>query len=97
LKNHKSPREDEIQAEFLKKEGDEISFRVWKLICRIWTNEELPAKWKTAVLCPIHKKGNKQDYNNYKVIALLNVTQSFFKYHSIKAKRYKAEEILDNC
>lgn len=35
LKNHESLGEDEIQAEFLKKGKEEISFREWKLICRV--------------------------------------------------------------
>lgn len=39
FKNHKASGEDEIQGELLKHGGDEISFRVWKLICRIWTNK----------------------------------------------------------
>lgn len=45
-----SPREDEIQVELLKIGGKEISFRVWKLICRVWTNEQLSAEWKTSVM-----------------------------------------------
>lgn len=48
------------------------------MICRIWSNEELPTEWKTEVLCPIHKRGNKQDCNNYRGIALLNVTYKVF-------------------
>ncbi|XP_025203119.1 uncharacterized protein LOC112600160 [Melanaphis sacchari] len=59
LKNHKSPAEDCIQAELLKKGGENV---IW------WI-------WKVAVICPIHKKGDKQDCNNYRRISLLNVVE----------------------
>lgn len=36
LKNHKSLGEDQIHAELLKKGGEEMKFRLWKLIHRIW-------------------------------------------------------------
>jgi sorting nexin-29 len=33
----------------------------------------MPEEWSIAVLCPIHKKGNKSDCENYRGIALLGV------------------------
>lgn len=35
LKNHKSPAKDQIHAELLKKRGEEMMFRLWKLIHRV--------------------------------------------------------------
>jgi hypothetical protein len=54
LKNNKAPR-----AELLKKEGEPIANDMWELIKRIWQQEQIPKKWKVAVIYPIYKKGGK--------------------------------------
>lgn len=43
--------------------------------------EEISKHWKTAMTCPVHKKGDRKDYSNYRRIVLLNV----------------AYKILNNC
>ncbi|XP_050439190.1 uncharacterized protein LOC126844814 [Adelges cooleyi] len=72
LKNHKSPDEDEVQAELLKNGGEELLTKLWKLICQIWKSEKIPEEWKAATICPIHKKGSMQDLLE-KVIRAMNV------------------------
>jgi len=32
-----------------------------QVISRIWTTEKHPDDWNVAVICPIHKSGDKQD------------------------------------
>jgi len=40
----------------------------------MWKTEKFPEDWKTSLICPINKKGDKQDRNNnYRGMALLNV------------------------
>jgi len=78
LKNHKSPGEDQIVAEFIKNGGDELTKRLWMIITKIWETEELPEDLKTAIICPIYKKGDIKDCNNYRGIAQLNVTYKIF-------------------
>lgn len=39
---------------------------------------ELPVEWKTAVIFPNHMRGGRRDCNNYRKIALLNVTYNVF-------------------
>jgi len=68
-----SPGEDGFQAELLKKGGEDVTQWIWQVIKKIWVTEEFPEYWKTSLICPIHKKGNKQDRNNYRGISLLNV------------------------
>lgn len=72
-KNNKAPGEDEIAAEMLKFAGNEMESNMHKLIKKIWEKEEMPKAWNTAVICPLHKKGDKTVCENYRGIALLSI------------------------
>jgi sorting nexin-29 len=40
----------------------------------IWNKEEFPHQWKESTVVPIHKKGDKSDCSNYRVISLLSIS-----------------------
>jgi hypothetical protein len=42
-----------------------------KLVTSIWNKEELPDQSKEWIIVPIHKMGDKTDYNNCRAISLL--------------------------
>ncbi|KAL4154026.1 hypothetical protein QTP88_001859 [Uroleucon formosanum] len=94
LKNHKSPGEDCVQAELLKKGGENVIQWIWQVIRIVWTTEKLPDDWKVAVVCPIHKKGDKQDCNNYRGISLLNVAYKIFSNCVLDRIKEKADQII---
>lgn len=52
----------------------------------IWKTENLSEVWKKTLLCLVHKKGDKQECNNYRGIALLSVAYSFCKLYLVKDK-----------
>ena len=74
LKSDKSPGIDEIPAELIKAEGGTICLEIHKLITSIWKKEKLPEERKESVIVPIHKKGDKTDFNNFRGISLLPTT-----------------------
>lgn len=71
-----------------------MTLRLWKLINRIWTTEKLPEDWKIALLCPVHKKGDKQECNNYRGIALLSVTYKVFANCILSRIKTKSEQTI---
>jgi hypothetical protein len=65
LIEYKSPGSDQILAELIKAGGGTLVSVIHKLNNSIWNKEELPDQWKESIIIPVHKKGDKTDYNNY--------------------------------
>uniref|UniRef100_A0A8D8XZ49 Craniofacial development protein 2 n=1 Tax=Cacopsylla melanoneura TaxID=428564 RepID=A0A8D8XZ49_9HEMI len=72
MKNNRAPGNDNITAELLKYGGEAVENMMLKIIHTIWKIEKIPVNWTTGVLCPLHKKGDKMNCNNYRGIMLLN-------------------------
>jgi hypothetical protein len=64
LKLNRAPGDDCINAELIKNGGKHLWKCIFDLILEIWNKEVMPADSKTAVICPIHKKGSKLECNN---------------------------------
>ena len=50
-----------------------------------WIYGEIPEEWRTAVVIPVHKKGDRHNPDNYRGISLLNTGYKI--YSKIIAKR----------
>jgi hypothetical protein len=61
-------------AEILKYAGGKLKSRVSALIKRIWQEKRMPQQWRNAIICPIPKKGDRTNCENYKGVSLLDVT-----------------------
>ncbi|KAL4103847.1 hypothetical protein QTP88_019182 [Uroleucon formosanum] len=94
LKNHKSPGEDGIQAEILKRIDEEAISRIHEVIELIWENVRLPKDWNTSLICPIHKKNDPQDCKNYRGIALINVAYKILAYCILDRIKPLSEGVL---
>lgn len=78
LKNNKSPGSDNIVNGLIKVVGHSLWTRIYELIMKIWNTEQMLNEWKEGIICPIFKKENKKDCNNYRAISLLNTTYKRF-------------------
>jgi hypothetical protein len=74
LKNGKALGDDEIVSECLKKGGQGLLNQLHKLMNTIWEQEGIPEAWRISIICPIHKKGDTMECENYRGISLLNTS-----------------------
>lgn len=73
LKNHKSRGPDEIPTEILKLGGEAMIPYIIRLINISINNATLPHDWKSAIVVPIYKSGDKTKVENYRPISLTSV------------------------
>jgi sorting nexin-29 len=68
-----------------------------KIVQKVWETETIPQKWEEGLICPIHKKGDPLECQNYRGITLLNTMFKFFS--SILYTRLKpyVEEVTGSC
>jgi len=76
--------------------GDKLIQLIYELIKDVWRQEVMPKEWTMTIICPIHKKSDKTDCQNYKGISLLSVIYKVFA--KILAKRLSSytEQIIGN-
>lgn len=73
LKNGKAADKNDIKNELIKYEGTKLITKIHNILRTIWKEQEMPRGWTEVIIFPVHKKGEKPIYNNYKGIALLDV------------------------
>ena len=72
LKTNKAAGDDKLPPELFIYGMHELLPHFQDLLLSIWNNEKIPDDWKTAVIVPIHKKGDKANCANYRGISLLS-------------------------
>ena len=66
MKTNKAAGPDEILPEFIKNWGLTLKQKIHQLIMKIWKQEKIPCEWSEGIFCPIYKKGDRKQYNNYR-------------------------------
>lgn len=88
LKSRKSPGQDGINNELFKYAPKSFLHKFLNLINVCWICGDIPQEWRTAIVIPIHKKGDRTTPDNYRGISLLNTGYKI--YSKIIAKRLTA-------
>jgi hypothetical protein len=57
MKDSRAPVKYAITADLIKGSGRSLWKNICQLIVSIWEKEEMPEEWRTAIICPIYKKG----------------------------------------
>ena len=78
LKIGKSPGSDGIAAEFFKQTSTLIVPVITLLFNKIFDSAQIPKSWSQSIICLIHKKGPREDPDNFQGISLINVISKFF-------------------
>jgi len=78
MKSNKAAGPDEILPEFIKNGSLTLKQKIYQLIVKIWKQEKIPCEWSEGILCPIYKKGDRQQCNNYRGIYVLNIAYKIF-------------------
>ena len=87
MKNYKACGEDQVFAEMWKYSGSSTQTSLHMVLQKIWRSEKLPEQWTTAIINPIHKKGDRSNPDNYRGISILGSTYKIFSkilYNRIK-------------
>lgn len=74
MKAKTSRTPDEIPSIYFKNVNVNICYPLSILFEKSFASGELPRMWKLAEVCPIYKKGNASDPNNYRPISLTSVS-----------------------
>ena len=83
---------DRVPLRFLNEGQALLAKTIHSLLIKIWTSEKIPYCWKITKTCPLLKKGNKCDVNNYRPISNLCSLAKVFE----KIVLLKLEQVADN-
>ena len=94
MKNGKAPGEDEIPVEIYKALGDMGIEWLTRVFNAAWNQGITPIDWGKAIVCPIHKKGEKCMCENYRGISLLSHASKIYERILEKRLRQTVETVL---
>jgi len=89
LKNGKAPGEDDITTELLRKSGKTVMKKLEHIIVKAWREEEISGAWNLSIPCPMYKKWDIMNCNNYRGISLLDTSYKVLSNVLFKQKSSK--------
>ena len=77
-KTGKSPGIDGLSIQFIKTSSQHLVPYLVELFNMFYDSGYFPPEWAASILAPIHKKGSKDDPNNYRGVSLLPEISKIF-------------------
>ena len=74
LNTSKASGPDDHDELVLKSNAEQLAYPIVYIVNRSLSSGVFPTEWKQAHVTPVFKKGNRQDYRNYRPIFLLSCT-----------------------
>jgi hypothetical protein len=96
LRLNRAAGSDNIPAELFEYGGRTLKQKLYKFFQMIWNDEQLPQQWNERIICPVYKKGNRLNCNNYRPITLLNIAYKIFSILLNKRLIENIENKLEN-
>ena len=93
--NGKAPGPDELPIELLKEAPQNIKNSILEILNTTWNEGRMPEEWGKSIICPIHKKGDRNMCGNYRGISLMPHICKLYERIIEKRARLKIEPILD--
>ena len=72
LKKGKSAGVDNIPAELVQADGENVISTLTTIFNKIWQTGERPTTWTQSLVITLPKKGNLQQRQNYRTISLIS-------------------------
>ncbi len=70
---------DDIHPQMVRWLADFLAEPLSKLFANSLTTAVVPADWRLAIICPIHKKGDPEDVSNYRPVSLTSIICKTFE------------------
>jgi|UniRef100_A0A2S2QWZ5 hypothetical protein len=94
LKNNKAPGDDNINSELIKLVNKQLITKIHKLIYNVRTKEKVLTDWNIAIICPIFKKGDPTEVENYQGISLVDTSYKDLSLTILKRLEKYATDII---
>ena len=77
LKNYKAPGDDGLPPELYKQFSEVTTEQLLGILEEVWRTF-VPKDWKTSVILPFYKEGDKTERKNYRGISLIDIAVEIF-------------------
>ena len=94
LKNGKLARVDNISAELVRAGGEDVITDLTTICNKIWQTGEWPTPWTQSLVITLPKKGNLQQYQNYRTISLISHPSKVMLKIILNRLKPQAEKII---
>jgi len=78
LKSRKSPGSDGINNELFKHVPKSFLHIFFNFLNVCWIYGDIPKEWRTAIVIPTYKKGDRNNPDNYRGICSLNTEYNIY-------------------